>query len=57
MNRTTVKFNKQQQPEFYRVLKKRVNQHFKDKKISKNANWNMRFKTAFMLSLYLMPAL
>lgn len=55
VSRATVKFNKKQQPEFYRELQKRVNKHFKDNNISKNANWNMKFKTTFMLGLYFIP--
>lgn len=55
MNTTAVKFNKQDQPEFYKVLQKRVNSHFKENNLVKTANFNMKFKTAFMLSLYFLP--
>ncbi len=53
----SVKFNKKkrEQMEFYKVLRKRVNQHFTDNNITKNANANMVFKTIFMLSVYLIP--
>lgn len=41
--------------EFAKVLRKRVNQYFKEKKISKHSNFNMITKTVFMMSLYLIP--
>jgi len=41
--------------EFAKVLRKRVNQYFKEKKISKHSNFNMVTKTVFMMSLYLIP--
>ncbi|MFT5861221.1 MAG: linoleoyl-CoA desaturase [Flavobacteriaceae bacterium] len=50
-----VKFNEKDQPEFFREAKKRVNAYFKEKNLSRNANMNMYFKTAFMLALYLVP--
>ena len=50
-----VKFNVKDRPEFYQELKKRVNRYFKENGISKNANLNMKLKTAFMLLLYFSP--
>lgn len=50
-----VKFNAQDQPDFFKELRKRVNQHFLDNNLSKHANFNMKFKTVFMLSLYFVP--
>lgn len=50
-----VRFNRQDRPEFFKVLRTRVNQHFKDKNISRHANTEMKIKTVFMLSLYLIP--
>ena len=50
-----VKFNAQDRPEFFKELRKRVNQHFLDNNLSKHANFNMKFKTAFMLALYFVP--
>ena len=44
-----VKFNVNDQPDFFVELRKRVNQYYKDKNIWKNANFNMKIKTAFML--------
>ena len=38
-----------------KVLRKRVNSYFKENNISKNNNFNMIFKTIFMLSLYIVP--
>ena len=55
MSTQTVKFNTQDRPEFFRELRKRVNQHFKENNISKHATPNMVFKTAFMICLYMVP--
>ncbi len=55
MNLPNVKFNVKDQPEFFNVLRKRVNQHFKDNKIDKHANTKMKVKTAFMIALYFLP--
>ena len=55
MNVSIIKFNKQDQPEFFKELRVRVNKYFKDNNISKKANFNMKFKTGFMLSLYIVP--
>lgn len=49
------RFNKTNQPDFFKVLNKRVNQHFLENNISKKANLNMVVKTAFMLGLYFIP--
>jgi len=57
MDIPTIKFNKQDQPEFVRELRKKVNKHFEENNISKHANFNMKFKTAFMLALYFVPLL
>ncbi len=51
----TVKFNRQDRPEFVRELRSRVNKYFKEKGISKHANGRMVFKTIFMVSLYFIP--
>jgi len=55
MHVPVVKFNMQDQPEFFKELRKKVNKHFKDNNISKYANFNMKLKTAFMLCLYFVP--
>lgn len=55
MSAPTVKFNKQDRPEFFKVLHNRVNQHFKDNLLSKHADFNMKVKTVFMLTLYIFP--
>ncbi len=57
MNIPTVKFNKQDQPEFLKELRTRVNAYFKENNISKYANFNMKIKTIFMLLLYFIPYL
>lgn len=55
MSNPAVTFNAQDRPEFAKVLRKRVNQYFKDKNISKHANLNMKVKTIFMIGLYFIP--
>ena len=40
---------------FESTLRKRVSEYFKEKGVSKFANSNMKFKTAFMLVLYFLP--
>lgn len=55
MHHTAVKFNKNDRPEFFKILQGRVNGYFKDNNISKHANLNMKLKTAFMLCLYFVP--
>lgn len=50
-----IRFNHKDRPDFYKVLRKRVNKHFKDNNISKYANTNMVLKTIFMVSLYIIP--
>ncbi len=55
MNLSSVKFNIQERPEFFKELRKRVNNYFKENNKTVYANFNMKFKTAFMLSLYFVP--
>ena len=55
MSIPVVKFNVNDQPEFFREVRKKVNQYFKENNISKHANSGMVIKTVFMLSLYFMP--
>ncbi|MCB0640650.1 MAG: acyl-CoA desaturase, partial [Phaeodactylibacter sp.] len=55
MSIPAVRFNKQNQPEFFTELTKRVNAYFRQNNISKYANLNMKLKTAFMLTLYFLP--
>lgn len=50
-----VKFTQTHNEDFYKVLRKRVNQYFKENNVSRYANANMVFKTIFMVSLYLVP--
>lgn len=44
-----------EQDEFYKVLRKRVNNYFKENGISRHANANMVVKTIFMIALYITP--
>ncbi len=55
MSQPSVKFNAQDRPEFFKELRKRVNAHFKENNISRHANLEMKFKTAFMITLYFTP--
>ena len=55
MSVPVVKFNTQDNSEFFKELRKRVNSYFKEKEISKYANLNMKIKTIFMFSLYFTP--
>lgn len=55
MEAQVVKFNTKDKPEFYKELRKRVNDYFSDNSISRHANLNMIFKTVFMISLYFIP--
>lgn len=55
MSAPVVKFNKEDRPEFFKVLRSRVNQHFKDNQLSRHGNLEMKIKTIFMLCLYASP--
>jgi len=55
MSKQVVKINVKDRPEFFGELRKRVNRYFKENNISRYANFNMKFKTVFMLCLYFVP--
>ncbi|MEM9990188.1 MAG: fatty acid desaturase, partial [Bacteroidota bacterium] len=55
MNVSRVKFNTKDRPEFFSVLTRRVNAHFRENNIDKYANSKMVFKTVFMVALYFLP--
>jgi linoleoyl-CoA desaturase len=55
MSIPSIRFNKNNQPEFFSELSKRVNNYFSQNNISKHANRKMVIKTIFMLSLYFIP--
>src|SRR5210317_1650638 len=57
MSRPVIKFNTQDRPEFFSVLRKRVDQYFEQNNISKQANLEMKIKTVFMTLLYFIPYL
>lgn len=50
-----IKFNTDNNPDFFLEVTKRVNSYFKENNISKYANLNMKLKTTFMLLLYFIP--
>lgn len=55
MDFTTIKFSKDHNEEFYKVLRQRVSDYFKTNKISRHANAEMVVKTIVMLGLYFVP--
>jgi linoleoyl-CoA desaturase len=50
-----IKFSKTHNEDFYKTLRKRVLEYFKDQNKSRFANTNMVLKTIFMCALYLVP--
>ena len=54
MNIPKVTFS-DKKPEFYRVVKERVNNYFRENEISKHANFEMMLKSVIMISLYAFP--
>ena len=55
MRSDVVKFNTKSNPEFFKVLRVRVRQYFKEKGINTYSNANMKIKTVFMLFFYFIP--
>ena len=55
MKQTIVTFNEHNQSEFFKVLRQRVNTHFKQCGRSRHADANMVIKTAVMILLYTVP--
>ena len=55
MQKQSVRFVATDKNAFFLTAKKRVDQYFKNKGISRYANTNMVFKTIFMLALYFVP--
>jgi linoleoyl-CoA desaturase len=55
MNTSQVKFNQQDQPEFFQELRKRVNNYFKENNITRYADLSMKVKTIVMMTLYFAP--
>jgi linoleoyl-CoA desaturase len=52
MDFSSIRFAKNHNEEFYKVLRQRVNEYFKTNNISRYANGKMVFKTIFMISFY-----
>lgn len=52
MNIASLKFNREDQPDFVRTLRKRVNGYFKENNISRYANTAMVTKTVTLLGVY-----
>lgn len=55
MKLKSVQFSQDHNAEFYKELKKRVNNYFKDNNITRFGNSSMVFKTICMIALYLVP--
>jgi linoleoyl-CoA desaturase len=55
MNHQTVSFSKETNVEFYKTLRSRVNNYFKENNITRHANASMVIKTIAMLAIYLVP--
>jgi linoleoyl-CoA desaturase len=55
MSVSVVRFNTEDRPEFIKELRRKVSLYFKENNISRHANWNMKFKTMFMIALYFVP--
>lgn len=55
MSIPVVKFAKDHNEEFYKVLKQRVANYFKSSNITRHGNTSMVIKTIVMISLYLVP--
>ncbi len=51
----SIKFNSSDHSDFFKVLRKRVDQYFIDQRISKYANGAMVFKTVVIMALYFIP--
>lgn len=55
MDKSVVRFNREVDSDFVSQLRTRVNDYFVEKGISKFGNFNMVFKTFFILALYFIP--
>ncbi len=55
MDFRSISFAKNNNEEFYKVLKQRVNQYFKNKNITRYGNAKMVVKTILLMSLYFVP--
>ncbi len=55
MEHTPVRYEKSSCEDFYKVLRGRVSNYFKENDISRYANTNMVLKSVFMIALYIIP--
>ena len=55
MSIPVIKFAKDHNEEFYKVLKQRVSNYFKTSNTSRHGDYRMVFKTIVMLASYLVP--
>ncbi len=50
-----LKYNRNDHPEFFKVLRSRVNNYFQENNISRHGDYRMVIKSVFMISLYIVP--
>lgn len=55
MNHKTIKFSKDNQVDFIKILRKRVSDYFEENKISRHGNIHMVIKTISLLLMYAVP--
>jgi linoleoyl-CoA desaturase len=55
MENPKVVFNRNQHPEFFKLVTKRVNDYFQENNTSRFANFSMKFKSVIILLLYFIP--
>lgn len=55
MRREAIRFNRADNPVFIKELRKRVDQYFKENNLDRFGTKAMRFKTVFMIALYVVP--
>ena len=55
MSISSIRFSKDHNQDFYKVLQQRVSSYFKTENISRHGNINMFIKTIVMLAMYIVP--
>jgi linoleoyl-CoA desaturase len=55
MDNKTISFSRIDKAKFFRILNKRVNTYFKERKIKRTGNWKLYTKAIIMFSLFLIP--
>jgi linoleoyl-CoA desaturase len=55
MDNKTISFSRIDKAKFFRILNKRVNTYFKERKIKRTGNWKLYSKAIIMFALFLIP--